>query len=370
MPSAPSTLRKAGRWRGLGVAALVAVIAHVAAWQALTEALPLGAPDAAFNATASSLHTRWLAPTAPLADATYMPSIAHLKAKPADVGRIAPALQSESLDTAKNEEIVASPLAKSAQDATNTIASPAPPTADPSPQAAPPSSQPNRIAMSKLQFPGSIQLAFDGTVMNKGIARKGNGLLVWKSDGEQYELSLEATAMLILSRREKSVGKLSAHGLAPERYSSVRTGRSEQATHFRYDTASIQFSNNKPQEALLAGAQDRLSVLLQLAAMIGGDPQRFHEAQRIQLQVAGLDGAQVWEIQLQDREELTLAGGPVEALKLVRSPRSEYDQRLEIWLLPQMGYLPARIRQSSVLAPEQDYVDLVLRTAPPQAAGG
>lgn len=80
--------------------------------------------------------------------------------------------------------------------------------------------------------------------------------------------------------------------------------------------------------------------------MIGGDPHRFQASQRIQLQVAGLDNAQVWEIQLQEREEIALVGGPVEAIKLVRSPRNEYDQKLEIWLLPQLGHLPARIRQS------------------------
>jgi hypothetical protein len=78
--------------------------------------------------------------------------------------------------------------------------------------------------------------------------------------------------------------------------------------------------------------------------------------------VAGLDNAQVREIHLQEREQLALFGGPVEAIKLVRSPRNEYDQKLEIWLLPQLGYLPARIRQSSMGAPEHDYVDLVLRT--------
>jgi hypothetical protein len=216
----------------------------------------------------------------------------------------------------------------------------------------------------KLSYPASAQLQFDGVFMNKGSANTGSGVLSWKIDGASYELSLEAKAMLILSRTEKSEGQLSPQGLAPQRYSSVRTGRSEQATHFRPEIGKIQFSNNKPDEVLLVGGQDRLSAMIQLAGIIGGDPERYKIVNRISMQVAGLDRAEVWEFNIQGASDINVPAANMQALKLSRTPRNEYDQRLEIWLSPQLGYLPIRIRQSSVTAPDQDFTELVLRKLP------
>jgi hypothetical protein len=175
---------------------------------------------------------------------------------------------------------------------------------------------------------------------------------------------LEATALVIFNRTERSEGKLSPQGLAPERYSSTRTGRSEQATHFMPEIGKIKFSNNKPDETLLVGAQDRLSALVQLAGIIGGDPERYKIVNRIQMQVAGLDGAEVWEFNLQGVSDITVPAANMQALKLSRTPRSEFDQRIELWLSPQLGYLPIRIRQSSATTPDQDFYDLVLRRLP------
>jgi len=39
-----------------------------------------------------------------------------------------------------------------------------------------------------------------------------------------------------------------------------------------------------------------------------------------------------------------LPGGQQLARKLVRNPRQEYDQKVELWLAPALGYLPVRMR--------------------------
>jgi hypothetical protein len=38
----------------------------------------------------------------------------------------------------------------------------------------------------------------------------------------------------------------------------------------------------------------------------------------------------------------------------VRNPRREFDQRVELWLAPALGYLPARIR---ITEANGDYID-------------
>ncbi len=216
----------------------------------------------------------------------------------------------------------------------------------------------------KMIYPANARLQFDGTFMNKGSANAGSAVLIWRSDGSRYELSLEAATLVLLSRREKSEGTISAQGITPERYSSARTGRSEQATHFRYDIQRIQFSNNKPDDVLYVGTQDRLSALIQLAGIIRGNLVSLPKLGSIKMPVAGLESADFWEFQLHGTESINVPAANMQALKLSRAPRNEFDQRLELWLSPQLGYLPIRIRQSSATAPDQDFTDLVLRKLP------
>jgi hypothetical protein len=216
----------------------------------------------------------------------------------------------------------------------------------------------------KLQYPANARLEFEGISMRKGERRTGSGMLSWRSDGSSYELMLEASVFGISIFNQKSVGVMSPQGLAPERYTDKRFNRAEQATHFRRELGKIQFSNNKPEAALLVGAQDRLSATLQLAGIIGGDQERYRIVNRITMQVAGTDYADLWEFMLEGVSDINVPAANMQALKLQRKPRDEFDQRLEIWLSPQLGYLPIRIRQSSATEPEQDFTDLVLKRLP------
>jgi hypothetical protein len=105
---------------------------------------------------------------------------------------------------------------------------------------------------------------------------------------------------------------------------------------------------------LLAGAQDRLSVVLQLAAMVAGDPERFPSASTITLQIIGPRDADIWLFTVEEDETLSLPGGQQATRKLVRNPRREFDQKVELWLAPALGYLPARIR---ITEANGDYID-------------
>ncbi len=259
------------------------------------------------------------------------------------------------------EENRPEPVTKSTAIATNTIANISPDATSTLAASAAPSVGQLATPGLKLQFPENAQLQFEEISMSNGQAQSGAGLLSWKRDGTNYELALEGAAF---SRSEKSSGQLSPQGLAPERYSSSRAGRSEQATHFRRELGKIQFSNNKPDEVLMVGAQDRLSVFLQLAGIIGGDQARYRIVNRIPIQVAGLEGAEVWEFSLEGIGDISLPAANMQVLKLSRKPRNAYEPLLEIWLSPELGYLPVRIRQSSTSSPDQEFTDLKLRKRP------
>ena len=53
--------------------------------------------------------------------------------------------------------------------------------------------------------------------------------------------------------------------------------------------------------------------------------------------------AEAWTFPIDAPEKLSLPGGEQQVLKLTRLPRRDFDQKVELWLAPALGYLPARI---------------------------
>jgi hypothetical protein len=207
--------------------------------------------------------------------------------------------------------------------------------------------------VSAFQVPSSIiaRYAVKGEV--KGLPYTASANLSWSHDGSQYEARLRISALLG-SREQVSTGRLTADGLAPTRFGDQ--SRTEQAAHFERDKGVISFSNNAPSAALQAGAQDRLSVLLQLGAMLAADPQRYPAGTRVEVQTAGVREADTWTFTVQGQEELQIRNRARAAIKLERAPRHENDQKVELWVAPDMDYLPVRVRLTQAGG---DFVDLM-----------
>lgn len=201
-------------------------------------------------------------------------------------------------------------------------------------------------------IPGSVRLLYKVTAHLKNQDWFANGELLWRHDGRNYDARLEISALLMPSRTQRSTGRITSDGLEPKKFSD--RSRSEEATHFEYHRHKIVFSSNRPDAPLLAGAQDRLSVMLQLGAMIAGDPRMFPEATTIEIQTASTREAETWLFTVQGEEELNLPGGVMKALKLIRNPRREFDQKVELWLAPPLDYAPVRLRLTH---PNGDWVD-------------
>lgn len=205
-------------------------------------------------------------------------------------------------------------------------------------------------AASSYTIPGSLTLQYR-VQSNKSIFSL-NAEFSWQHNGESYEARL-SIGPLGLIRAQTSRGQITPEGLAPVRFSDKI--RSEVAAHFVRDKGKVTFSANTPDAALLSGAQDRLSIVVQLAAMLGGDPQRFPLASTIALQTIGPRDADTWLFTVEPDETLELPGGAQPTRKLVRNARREFDQKVELWLAPALGYLPARIR---ITEANGDYMDL------------
>ena len=192
-------------------------------------------------------------------------------------------------------------------------------------------------------IPGSVRLRYAVTGKSRGQSWNVDGELNWRQDGERYEATLEYSAPLLPSRSQTSSGRLRADGLEPFRFSDKGRG-SEQAAHFERDTRTLIFSNNAPEQPLLPGTQDRLSVFMQLASLLAADPGKFPAGSAITVQTAGTRDSQPWRFAVEGDESLDLPGGRVATRKLARQPGGEYDIRVELWLGIGMDYVPVRIR--------------------------
>jgi hypothetical protein len=237
-----------------------------------------------------------------------------------------------------------------------TEAAPEPP---PPPTAAPRHLREAVLKLSAEVIPASIKLVYE--VQTNKFPYSLNGELVWISANGGYEASLMFGAFG-QKRIQTSRGQIGAEGLMPERFSDKF--RSELAAHFNRRQGKVTFSANTPDAPLLAGAQDRLSVLIQLAALVASAPERYSSATTLTIQTIGPRDADLWLFTVGGTDTLTLPGGSVEVIKLTRNPRQAYDQQVDIWLAPSLGYLPARIR---ITEGSGDYVDLKwLRSEPAQ----
>ncbi len=198
-------------------------------------------------------------------------------------------------------------------------------------------------------LPASIKLEYRVDA-NKFPFRLSSELL-WQQHDHSYAARLSISAFG-QSRVQTSRGQIDQFGLAPERFSDKSRG--EVAAHFNRAQGMVSFSANTPSVPLQPGAQDRLSVLIQLATLVASAPQRFTPGTTLSVQTVGPREADLWLFTFGDMEVLDLPGGTQQGLKLIRQPRQTYDQKLEVWLAPGLAYLPARIR---ITEANGDYVD-------------
>ncbi len=209
-----------------------------------------------------------------------------------------------------------------------------------------------------VQIPPPVRLTYEVKGQAKKFDYTARAELLWQHDGSRYEARQEVSAFLIGSRTQRSTGLVTAQGLQPERFGD--RSRSEQAAHFDYAQGRVTFSANTPQAAIGPGAQDRLSMFIQLAAMLAADPARYVPGTQITLTTVSARNADRWTFSIEAPETLHLPVGATPTLKLLRLPRRDYDQKAELWLAPGLGYLPARIKLTQS---NGDFADLLLRSS-------
>ena len=220
-----------------------------------------------------------------------------------------------------------------------TPAAPTPPSAS-SPAPAP--ALPPWLAQAKFVWPAPVLLNYELSGTSKGVRYTASASISWKQQDNSYQLRHEIQAFLFGKRSQTSAGQMGATGLLPTRFGDQF--RQEQAAHFDRAKGVLIYSANTPSQAIEEGAQDRVSLFVQLAAAMAGTPDLRNLGQTLSFQVVSAKQAEVWTFAVQGNEKITTLLGDLDSLKLHRVPRNEYDQKIDMWLSPAHGYLPARLR--------------------------
>ena len=206
----------------------------------------------------------------------------------------------------------------------------------------PPVSTATQAVLAPVRVAGAAALVFDVSGVARGEPYETEARLDWQRQADRYRAVWSVNGPQPAMRTQRSEGAITAAGLVPERFSE--RARGENAAHFDADEARIRFSANTPDAPLLPGSQDRLSALLQLGALLAAAPERYPSGSVIRLPTAGTRGADTWDWQVQDDEELQLAGRTLHAVKLVRPPPMQYAPLVELWLARELAFLPVRLR--------------------------
>jgi Protein of unknown function (DUF3108) len=193
-------------------------------------------------------------------------------------------------------------------------------------------------------FPHKLELEYS-VLESEGQTVLGWMVYRFEREGDRYRMRLAVDAIGVASffvkgrYLQRSEGLLTAGGFMPEHF-MMRRGRREriERADFNWSAARATLSDAQGSRelSLQAGTQDLLSVVYQIAFLMGEqenpatvvvtDGRRFHTAH---LQVVG-------------RETVRTDLGPMETIHIRSELKAGWN--VQLWLAPDFGYLLARLR--------------------------
>jgi hypothetical protein len=214
--------------------------------------------------------------------------------------------------------------------------------------AAPPAAPAFEPRRYKVDLPPPADITLDvARVDADGTRWNGQARLSWRRTGSAYRIDVEAGIRIVFAQVNlltlASEGTVGDEGFVPISMTEKRRGRAMTATHFNRKDGLLTFSASQARVALVPGTQDKASLPLQLAAIGRGDPGQM--SGNIDILVGEDRGANVFSFTVIGQEQLDTRLGRIAAWHLVRPPKpGSYHARLEVWLAPDYGWLPVRMR--------------------------
>jgi len=214
---------------------------------------------------------------------------------------------------------------------------------------------PRGIGAERRLPPPSAVLTYQLSASAKGFKINADSTLEWRLGGSEYRI-VNRGSFLFFSFEWESTGNIGEAGLAPSRYREMRNKRVK-ITEFDSASGRLKLPSGN-EEALQPGTQDRLSVLLQLAAIGRAEGGAFANGKAVSFRVAGSSRSDNWHFRAASRDQLSTPMGDVEAVHLIRERDHDDGQKIEVWLAPAHDWLPVRVLSNEA---DGDFLDQVVR---------
>ncbi len=210
-----------------------------------------------------------------------------------------------------------------------------------------------------IDLPPSATLSYEVRYSTRGNITHGTGIIDWQAGSGGYTVQGKVSKFGFALSSFKSQGSIDDSGIVPMLYLEKNARRAETLTRFQRDAPqSIFFSANNGEAPLETGAQDRASILWQLAAVARSGNNTLVPGVQFQVLVAGVKDAEQWQIDVIGEEIIELETGSTRAWHLVRAPRANTrDKRIDIWLAPNRQWYPVKLRYTEATG---DYLDFSL----------
>jgi hypothetical protein len=217
-----------------------------------------------------------------------------------------------------------------------------------------PTGAPSPAPEPEALAPATARLVYKVTAVEKKganpVSYYGVGAIEWSSADGRYRGDLKAAVDFLLFKvnvlASHSEGAITSAGLAPDRYTETPRKRSTLATNFNRDARqSISFSASAATLPLVAGAQDRLSVLFQIGALLRANANLAAPGGHIDIPVAGVRGdVDTWVFETQGTATIEVGAGSLSTAHLRRVPKpGSNDKIIDIWIAHADGGYPARV---------------------------
>ncbi|WP_395008730.1 DUF3108 domain-containing protein [Undibacterium sp.] len=207
-----------------------------------------------------------------------------------------------------------------------------------------------------LRVPESAEMQMEITHSKvNGSTTSGVGKLSWEQYNGKYRLSIDAGINLVVTNLNlltiTSEGHIDLYGLMPTVSNDIRRNRPATAIHFNHTEKIISFSASNNIVSMENGAQDAVSVLIQLAAIGYANAAQLEAGKEFTIQVAEGRDAKPFVFQVLGEEEidskLAENTGKLKTVHIIRPPKPGfYNSQLDIWLAPSLGWYPVQIRNT------------------------
>ena len=235
--------------------------------------------------------------------------------------------------------------------------------------AAPPASAAS-AAGPAFEWPASTRMSYLLTGNYRGEV-SGSAQVEWVRSGSHYQVHVDfivgPSFAPLITQRSTSDGEITAEGLAPRRYDQdikfLMKSRPRQTIVF--DGAGVVLANGDVRPAV-PGLQDTASQFVQLTYVFSTRPELLRVGGSVVIPLALPKKVAIWTYDVVAEETLDTPFGPLTGIHL--KPRTN-DQKagtlsVEMWMAPQLRYLPVRIRFEQ---DAQTYVDMII-SKPPEIA--